>query len=197
MEGRTGSWCVCAYVERSTRGKYSFWSVYVHLHCVWNTRSHLPSWCFPGVRHGSPPHQPHKWPVRALGNVDVQIMTCWKARTPSLSPAGNWFLDQFIVSICAAHHRCSYFSNTKRERDRDKYERPPGSNRLQLYTGQMAHAWPHSLMIIWHDRLDKVGWINDKLSFSTFTKWRKTHGAHYLLYLISPVKLQLCGCPAR
>lgn len=28
------------------------------------------------VYHGGLPWQPQKWPVRALGNVDVQIMTC-------------------------------------------------------------------------------------------------------------------------
>lgn len=27
-------------------------------------------------------------------------MTCWKPRTTGLSPAGNWFFSQFIVSIC-------------------------------------------------------------------------------------------------
>lgn len=68
--------------------------------------------------------QPQKWPVRALGNVDVQIMTCWKPRTTGLSPAGNWFFSQFIVSICTVHRWFSHFRSrgwAGREEDRCKY----------------------------------------------------------------------------
>lgn len=71
------------------------------------------------VYHGGLPWQPQKWPVRALGNVDVQIMTCWKPWTTSLSPAGNWFFYQFIVSSCTAHHWYSYFRNRGRVSEKE------------------------------------------------------------------------------
>lgn len=73
----------------------------------------------PRVYHGGLPWQPQKWPVRALGNVDVQIMTCWKPWTTSLSPAGNWFFYQFIVSSCTAHHWYSNFRNRGRVREKE------------------------------------------------------------------------------
>lgn len=66
----------------------SFLSMYVHLHAstLCACKKTLSLWrffCFfssllslSWVYHGGLPWQPQKWPVRTLGNVDVQIMTC-------------------------------------------------------------------------------------------------------------------------
>ena len=123
----------------------------------------LPPFSLPRVYHGGLPWQPQKWPVRALGNVDVQIMTCWKPWTTSLSPAGNWFFYQFIVSSCTAHHWYSYFSNRGRAREK---ETAINMNIFPVHTGAYAYGFLeracrcasaneymyfHSLMIIyWH-----------------------------------------------
>lgn len=92
------------------------------------------------VYHGGLPWQPQKWPVRALGNVDVQIMTCWKPWTTSLSPAGNWFLYQFIVSSCTAHHWYSYFRNRRRVRAKE--------TEINMNTCMCAHAC-YSMHMVW------------------------------------------------
>lgn len=102
--------CVCVKVSNSACGKTLF-------HCGFWSPS--PSLSSPRVYHGGLPWQPQKWPVRALGNVDVQIMTCWKPWTTSLSPAGNWFFYQFIVSSCTAHHWYSYFRNRGKLREKE------------------------------------------------------------------------------
>ncbi len=129
--------CICVYRISWKKKISSLFCLYMCScmlpHCVrgsewksvWKDTLSLWLWVFlsplslPRVYHGGLPWQPQKWPVRALGNVDVQIMTCWKPWTTSLSPAGNWFFYQFIVSSCTAHHWYSYFRNRRRVREKE------------------------------------------------------------------------------
>lgn len=149
--------CVCAE-EWVRRRKYLFFCVDTCMTVdvkVSVTVFHPPPFFLSGRR-------PQKWPVRALGNVDAQIMTRWEPWTSSLSPAGNWFFYQFIVSSCTAHHRYSCFRNRgeerERKRDRDKYEHfHMDSERLQVHISLWVCVPLHLLMIIWHFLWGTVG----------------------------------------
>lgn len=144
----------------------------------------------PRVYHGGLPWQPQKWPVRALGNVDVQIMTCWKPWTTSLSPAGNWFFYQFIVSSCTAHHWYSYFSNRGRVREKETVINMnifmctgAYAYRLQVHISQRVYVFA---LINDYLLAHKLGFRERRSSLLHLNSW-KTHGALYLSYLASGV----------
>lgn len=131
--------------------------------------------------------QPQKWPVRALGNVDVQIMTCWKPRTTGLSPAGNWFFSQFIVSICTVHRWFSHFRSrgwAGREEDRCKYGISPREigGRCMLANVHMhvhIHKWLYC-HLLGEICSTLVGWKNREIPYYyTFKYKEKTQRALY------------------